>query len=134
MTPRQSKDTARVPLPSVDQAQEESELLTIDGELEDVKTEQRTLRKKKKGRSKGGGADEEEGEVVRMMDFKPHGLVPRRPSNSSDTSGRTEVPKGAAQEHGQVSREGMITSRRLAVTDLTRHSPRVHFLELPAIE
>lgn len=103
MTPRQSKDSARVPLPSVNQELEGLELLTIDGEVDDVKEQQRTLKKKKKRRSKGGGGDEDEGEVVRMMDLKPHGLGPRRPSNSSDASGRTEVPNGRTDGHAQVS-------------------------------
>lgn len=82
VTPRQSVDIARAP----SAIEQEEELLTIDGKL-DKEAKDMTLRRKKKRRSKG---EEEEGETMRMTDFKPG----KRTSIASDVSSRTEMPSG----------------------------------------
>lgn len=86
-TPRQSIDLGRSSAAS-GQGQSQEELLTIDGQVDelDLVDKQATIKKKKKRRSKG---EEDEGEAMRMTDFGP----PRRTSTASDTSSRTELPE-----------------------------------------
>lgn len=80
VTPRQSKDSARIP---------EEEVLDIDGRLEP-----KSIKKKKK-KSKGGtGTIDGEGEVVRMMDLKPPAPSRKGSGSGSDTSSRTELGIG----------------------------------------
>lgn len=92
VTPRQSMDLARTPSNA---AREEEELLTIDGQV-DQEAKDMTVRKKKKRRSKG---EEEEGETMRMTDFKPT----RRTSTASDASSRTEMPSGNQRVSSSLS-------------------------------
>jgi hypothetical protein len=82
MTPRASKDSARIPV--------EEEVLDIDGHLE---LGPKTIKTKKKKKSKGGTGDKDyEGEVVRMMDLKPP--LRKGSASGSDTSSRTELGIG----------------------------------------
>jgi hypothetical protein len=87
ITPRQSKDSTRIPLPTT----VDDDVLDIDGHLEPKST-----KAKKKKRSKGGTKDEE-GEVVRMMDLKPPATVRRGSASGSDTSSRTELGIGTVR-------------------------------------
>jgi hypothetical protein len=87
ITPRQSKDSTRIPLP----ATVDDDVLDIDGHLEPKST-----KAKKKKRPKGGTKDEE-GEVVRMMDLKPPATVRRGSASGSDTSSRTELGIGTVR-------------------------------------
>jgi hypothetical protein len=95
ITPRQSRDTTRPPL---QEEREDEEILTIDGELDEGREGSiRTLTKKKKKKRRSKGHDEGEGEVVRMMDLKPHAAASgtRRPSDSSGISDRTQLGLGS---------------------------------------
>jgi hypothetical protein len=103
ITPRQSKDSTRIPLPVDD------DVLDIDGHLEPKST-----KAKKKKRPKGGTKDEE-GEVVRMMDLKPPATVRRGSASGSDTSSRTELGIGTVRLPSLVY--GTLT---------TRHIPKGH--------
>jgi len=85
LTPRQSKDSTRIPVPADD------DVLDINGHLEPKST-----KAKKKKRSKGGAKDEE-GEVVRMMDLKPPVTARRGSASGSDTSSRTELGIGTVR-------------------------------------
>lgn len=87
ITPRQSKDSSRIPLPTT----VDDDVLDIDGHLEPKST-----KAKKKKRSKGGTKDEE-GEVVRMMDLKPPAPARRGSASGSDTSSRTELGIGTVR-------------------------------------
>jgi hypothetical protein len=87
ITPRQSKDSTRIPLPTT----VDDDVLDIDGHLEPKST-----KAKKKKRPKGGTKDEA-GEVVRMMDLKPPAKVRRGSASGSDTSSRTELGIGTVR-------------------------------------
>lgn len=88
MTPRQSVDLAL----SRSRSSGKEEFLTIDGQLDSEADREKDLsaslkKKKKKRRSKG---EEEDGEAMRMTDFR----TARRTSTASNTSSRTEMPNG----------------------------------------
>jgi hypothetical protein len=102
ITPRQSKDSTRIPLPTT----VDDDVLDIDGHLEPKST-----KAKKKKRSKGGTKDEK-GEVVRMMDLKPPATARRGSASGSDTSGRTELGIGTVRLIPSLV-YGKLTSRHI---------------------
>ena len=87
LTPRQSKDSYRPPLPTT----VDDDVLDINGHLEPKST-----KAKKQKRSKGGTKDED-GEVVRMMELKPPVTARRSSASGSDTSSRTELGIGTVR-------------------------------------
>jgi hypothetical protein len=101
ITPRQSKDSTRIPLPTT----VDDDVLDIDGHLEPKST-----KAKKKKRSKGGSKDEE-GEVVRMMDLRPPATARRGSASGSDTSSRTELGIGTVRLPSLVY--GTLTTRHI---------------------